>query len=183
MSRRIARPYAKALFQVMQRQGLDVLREVESQLAVVAEAFAHDERVLRVFEVPSVAPSAKRSLLQTLGSALALRPEVQRTLAALAQHLRLRMLADVVTAFRELVDRREGKVRGLVEVPVALTAEQLGTLERALGDVVRSRVELEARERPELLAGFVVRIGSLVFDGSLRARVARFAHGGHRRET
>jgi len=178
MSRRIARPYAVALFQVMERQGLVALREVENQLAAVADAFTRDSRLLRVFEVPSVAPSAKRSLLQTLGTTLTLRPEVQRTLAALAQHIRLRVLADVVTTFRELVDRREGKVRGVVEVPVALTTEQMESLERALGEVVGDRVELAVRERPELLAGFVVRIGSRVFDGSLRARLARFARGG-----
>jgi F0F1-type ATP synthase delta subunit len=36
------------------------------------------------------------------------------------------------------------------------------------------QVQLESSVRPELLAGFIVRLGSLVFDGSLRTRLARF---------
>jgi F0F1-type ATP synthase delta subunit len=37
------------------------------------------------------------------------------------------------------------------------------------------RIELDAKVREELLAGFIVRVGSRVFDGSLLAQVRRFA--------
>jgi F-type H+-transporting ATPase subunit delta len=175
MSRRIARPYAAALYSVMTKKDPAGLRAVEDELAAVAELFRRDGALLRVFEVPSVPPAKKAALLKEIGSVLQLRTETRRLLAALEQHVRLRFLAEVVAAFRELVDRREGLVRGTVVVPVAPTVEQMDELAVALSAAMKARVELESEVSPELLAGFVVRLGSRVFDGSLKTQLKRFA--------
>ncbi|MBZ5587443.1 MAG: ATP synthase F1 subunit delta [Acidobacteriia bacterium] len=177
MSRRVARPYAVALLEVTARESVPALRQIEGQLATVVELFRAEPELVRVFEVPSVAPAAKRRLVDTVAESLALRPEVHRLLIALSHHVRLRFLGEVVEVFRELVDRREGIVRGLVEVPVQPTPQQVEALARALTSLLGARVELGAKVRPDLLAGFVVRVGSRVFDGSLLAQVRRFASG------
>jgi F-type H+-transporting ATPase subunit delta len=181
VSRRIARPYAAALFQVMEKQGTETLREVESQLAAIAELFEREAKLLRAFETPAVSPAKKQRLLAELGEAVGLRRESQRMLAALAQHYRLRFLPDVVAAFRELVDRREGIVRGRADFPTPPSEVQLAGLAEALQDLLGERVDLRAEVKPELLAGFVVRVGSRVYDGSLRSQLARFARMGRGR--
>lgn len=175
MSRRVARPYAAALFKVLEKQGVGVLRQVEKELAVVAEVLARNPEITRAFEVPTVPWQKKYELLKTLGSRAKLRPEAQRMLAALALHYRLRSLSDVVAAFRSLVDRREGLVRGTVVLPVPPRAGQIEALANALQEAMGARVELEASVKPEMLAGFMVRLGSRVFDGSLRSQLHRFA--------
>ena len=175
MSRRVARPYAVALFEVTQREGVPALREIEGHLASVSDLFRHAPELLRVFEVPSVAPAAKRELVTTIAQTLSLRPEAHRMLMALEHHVRMRYLDEVVAYFRELVDRKEGIVRGRVEVPSMPEGEQVAALERALAEALGVRIELDAKVREELLAGFIVRVGSRVFDGSLLAQVRRFA--------
>ena len=175
MSRRVARPYAVALLEVTAKESVPSLREIEAQLAMVAELFRTEPKLVRVFEVPSVPPATKRQLVDTIAESLTLRPVAHRLLVALEHHVRLRFLGEVVEVFRGLVDRREGIVRGRVEVPVPPTQQQVLALANALAQMLGSRVELEAKVRPELLAGFVVRVGSRVFDGSLLAQVRRFA--------
>jgi F-type H+-transporting ATPase subunit delta len=175
VSRRVARPYATALFQVTQKEGVAALREIEKQLAGVAEIFRLVPQLVRVFEVPSVSPAAKLELVDTIAKTLVLRREAQRMLVALEHHVRLRYLDEVVAFFRELVDRKEGVVRGRVELPVPASQEQVVALGKALAELLGTRVELEFKLREELLAGFVVRVGSRVFDGSLLAQVRRFA--------
>ncbi len=177
MSRRIARPYAVALYEVTQREGVPALRQIREQLAAVAELFRAEPNLLRVFEVPSVSPGAKAELIRTIARTLKLRPEAQRMLAALEHHLRLRYLDEVVALFRELVDRKEGIVRGHVELPVPAGEKEVAALAAALASALGSRVALDVKVRQELLAGFVVRVGSRVFDGSLLAQVRRFASG------
>ena len=175
MSRRIARPYAVALFGVTQKEGIPALRRIEGQLASVAELLRHAPDLLRVFEVPSVPPATKRELVGAIGQVLSLRPEAQRMLMALEHHVRLRYLDEVVAFFRSLVDRKEGIVRGRVELPSGPGEKQVAALERALAEALGTRVDLDFKVRDELLAGFVVRLGSRVFDGSLLAQVRRFA--------
>ncbi len=175
MSRRVARPYAVALFEITRREGVPALRDIETQLASVAEVFRGAPELLRVFEVPSVSPGAKRALLDTIAKSLALRPESHRVLAALERHARLRYLDEVVGFFGELVDRKEGIVRGHVELPAAPRPAQVAAVARALSEALGARVELDVKVREELLAGFAVRVGSRVFDGSLLAQARRFA--------
>ncbi len=177
----MARPYAVALFEVTRREGVPALRELEGQLASVAQVFRRIPELLRVFEVPSVPPATKHALVDTIARTLQLRPAAHRMLVALQLHARLRYLEEIVGLFRNLVDRKEGVVRGRVEVPVAAREEQVSALERALAETVGARVELEVKVRQELLAGFVVRLGSQVFDGSLLAQVRRFAAAAARR--
>jgi F-type H+-transporting ATPase subunit delta len=110
-----------------------------------------------------------------MARALQLRVEARRLLAALAQHYRLRFLPQVVSAFRDLVDGVEGKVRGQVTLPAPPDPEQVATLARALQAMLGVRVELEAAVDPDMLAGFVVRLGSRVYDGSLRTQLEKFA--------
>jgi F-type H+-transporting ATPase subunit delta len=181
VSRRVARPYAAALFQVLEKEGVAVLRQVEGELATVAGMFARAQDLLKVFEVPTVPVARKRELLQELGERLELRVHTRRLLAALMQHYRLRFLPDVVEAYRELVDKKEGMVRGRVTVPAPPREAQLDALAEALQGIMESRVELESEVKPEMLAGFVVRLGSRVYDGSLRTQLERFAHTAARR--
>jgi F-type H+-transporting ATPase subunit delta len=173
----VARPYAVALFEVTQKEGVPALREIEGQLASVSELFRRAPELVRVFEVPSVAPAAKRELVTTIARTLSLRPEAHRMLMALEHHVRMRYLDEVVAFFRELVDRKEGIVRGRVEVPSGPDGKQVAALERALAAALGVRIELDAKVREELLGGFIVRVGSRVFDGSLLGQVRRFASG------
>ncbi len=174
MSRRIARPYAAALLHVLEREGVEALRQAEAGLQTVAGVLEQTPGLLRVFEVPSVSPADKRSLIDTISKALGLRPEVARLLVVMTEHLRLRSVPEVVETFRGLVDRKVGLLRGRLIVPVAPRPEQVEKLSASLSKELGSRVELATELRPELLAGFVVRVGSLVFDGSLDAQLKRF---------
>jgi len=175
LSRRIARPYAAALFGVLEKEGTAVLRQAESQLASVSEVLRADPAFLRAFEVPSVAPASKRALIAAVAKAAELRPETARLLVVMTEHVRLQFLPEVVEVLRALVDRREGLQRGLVEVPAALDASQVATLNAAMTQMLGRRVELAAEVRPSLLAGFVVRVGSRIWDGSIETQLRRFA--------
>lgn len=174
MRGRIARPYAAALFEVVAKRDLAALRQAENELATVAELFRTQPDLLRAFEVPSIAPDVKRALLAELARALGLSREVHRLLVALEQHFRLASLAEVAAAFRQLVDRKAGVVRARVELPTPLDATQRAALEHALSAAFQATVELESVVKPDLLAGFVIRVGSRVFDGSLRRQLQRF---------
>jgi F-type H+-transporting ATPase subunit delta len=175
VSRRVARPYAAALFQVLQREPVAVLRTAEAQLEAVADLFRREPTLLRAFEVPTVAPARKKELLDEIGGLLDLTPKARRLLAALAQHYRLRFLPEVVALFRAAIDEREGMVRGSITLPAAPRPGQIDALAAVLRQSLATEVVLESEVEPKLLAGFVVRLGSRVYDGSLRTQLERFA--------
>lgn len=174
MSRQLARPYAQALFSVVKPEGAEALKVTSEAVARAAAAFASVPDLVRAFEVPTLSRKQKSELLKAVSRELGLPLKVERLLVAMQSHYRLRYLPLVAEEFGLLCDRFFGVVRGRVLVPVPVRPEQLTALERALDRVVGTRVVLAQQEKPELLAGFVVRLGSLVFDGSLKRQLQLF---------
>lgn len=177
MSRRIARPYAAALFAVLEKEGVPALRRAEAELGAVAEVFRREPALLKAFEVPSVPLARKKELTATVTRGLGLRRETARLVLLMTEHLRLRLLPEAVAVLGEMTDRKEGLQRGTVQVPAPLEPAQVAALAAAMSGLVGARVELAAEVEPKLLAGFIVRVGSRVWDGSLDAQLRRFVAG------
>ena len=78
-------------------------------------------------------------------------------------------------AYRDLVDRALNRTRARVEVPRPLTPAQRKELLTVLEEQVGGTVVAKFEERPELLAGFRVQVGSKVFDGSLVGQLEQLA--------
>ncbi|MGQ9751141.1 MAG: ATP synthase F1 subunit delta [Thermoanaerobaculaceae bacterium] len=184
MSRKVARPYAQALFAVVKPQGEEALKRAGAALVEVASLFSALPELLRAFELPSLAQRRKVTLLRDLSKRLGLPVEVERLLLVMQAHYRLRVLASVVEEFQRNCDQFFGVTRGKVATPTSLSKEKLKALAGVLRGVVGGEVVLEQEVKEELLAGFVIRLGSLVFDGSLKRHLERFAgsplpEGGH----
>jgi F-type H+-transporting ATPase subunit delta len=66
-----------------------------------------------------------------------------------------------------------GRVKAEVTTATALDGEQQERLRQRLEQVAGKRVYLEVQQDPKILGGLVARIGSLVYDGSLKTQLAR----------
>lgn len=175
MSRRVARPYAQALVAVVKPRGTEALEEARQALQRATSAFAALPDLLRAFELPGLPSRKKAQLLREVTKTLALPAEVGRLLVALQSHYRLRLLPTVAEEFAIACDRMAGVMRGKVQVPAPLAPEKLSALGRVLASLVGCQVRLQQETKPELVGGFVVRLGSLLFDGSLKRQLERFA--------
>ena len=91
------------------------------------------------------------------------------------QHYRMEHMRDIAIAYRELVDRAAGRTRASIEVAGELSEEERRRIVGALARVVGVDVVASFENRPELLAGFRVQVGSKVFDGSLVGQVDRLS--------
>ena len=92
----------------------------------------------------------------------------------IVERRRLNILNDLIDNYQKMLDERNGIVRALVTSAAPLSeAEQRDIalrLEKSLGQ----RVVMDVREDPTLIGGLVVRIGSTVYDGSLRQHLEGF---------
>jgi len=78
-----------------------------------------------------------------------------------------------VRMYQDLVDERLGRVRAEVTAAVPLDEGVGSRLARRLAAVAGKQVVLETTVDPGLLGGMVARIQGTVYDGSLRAQLAR----------
>jgi F-type H+-transporting ATPase subunit delta len=175
MGRFRALPYAKALLMVIQRDGPQRLEEVAVELEAVAAALVAVPEFERVLVAPTVAAEKKTAILDTVLDALEMGQPTRRFLQVVQQHYRMQHLPDIAVAFRELVDRTLGRTRAKVETATGLAEVERGLLVEVVSAIEDAEVVAEFSEKPELLGGFRLQVGSRVFDGSLAGELKRLS--------
>jgi F-type H+-transporting ATPase subunit delta len=163
--------YARALFDVASAEAdIDqVARDLEAVQATIGE---HDE-LRQVLVSPSVPEAARRNVAVAVADRLAASAPVQKLLAMLAERRRLDLLPDLIAAYRERLQAHRQVVEASVTTAAPLSADAEAALGAALSDATGRRVDLRITVDPTLLGGLVARVGSTVYDGSVRTQLRR----------
>ncbi len=175
MGRFRAQPYAKALYEVLSDRPDRDLENAVDELAGVARAFEAVPDLQRVLVVPTVPPETKTAILDAVLDELGVSDLIRRFVHVVQQHYRTAHLGDIAVAFREVVDRAQGRARARVESATELSDAEKAELVRAMERLSGSSVIAEFAQKPELLGGFRIRVGSKIFDGSLDAQLDRLS--------
>jgi F-type H+-transporting ATPase subunit delta len=162
----LARRYAVALADVVTSRG--EAREVREELSGWEEMLRTNPQLLEVLRHPTIPQDQKRRMLDALIARGRVRPTTANFLQVLLQNHRLADLGEVYRQFTQELDRRAGVVEARVTTarPVPATAQE--ALRARLGQLTGSSVRLQFAVDEELIGGVVTRIGSTVYDGSVR---------------
>ena len=166
-----ARPYARAALAVA--GSAEAAAAMRDELAAFAATLRESRELSAAFASPAVPLDAKRRVLDDVAGRMGLGTLTGRLLHALATRHRLGRIDEVVAALTERLNQRLG-----VAVAEVTTADELGEedrreLQRVLEQRTGKRLEMRVAVEPSLLAGFVARVGSQRFDGSLRGQLER----------
>lgn len=162
----VARRYATALADVVLEQGNG--REVQQELSTWATMLDENPSLLEVFRNPTVAYEQKRKVLTSLIARTKVRPTTANFLQVLLQNQRLAELGEVNKRFTLVLDERSGVVSAEATTarPVPETVQE--ALRSKLVQVTGKKVRLAFKTDEDLIGGLVTRIGSTIYDGSVR---------------
>jgi F-type H+-transporting ATPase subunit delta len=165
----IARRYARAIFSLAVENG-SVEAWNESLLALKKAVEASPE-LQDVLENPAYLREQRRAVVERLAASLQLAPEPTQLLFLLGDRNRLSSLRAVVAAYGELADEALGRVRARVTSAVPLDDASTAAVAQRLSASTGKKVLVERVVDPAILGGVVAQVGSLVYDGSLRAQL------------
>jgi F-type H+-transporting ATPase subunit delta len=164
--------YARAFADVVLDTKLDSA-DVERQLTDFAATFAASKDLREVLLNPSI-PTAKRvSILDAVNSRIGCGPKVRNFLAVLISHERLAALSEMIEEFRLEMNRRLSISDAEVVTARPLQDQERAKLEREVAQLAGTRVNATFRQDKSLIGGAMVRIGSTIYDGSVRGRLER----------
>ncbi len=162
-----ARRYAQAIFAIALEQG-EPDRWLDD-LALLADAMANSE-FANFLDAPQFTLGQKTSLIEeTLGdsvSRLAL-----NLISLLASNNIARLLPGITEAYQQMLDEYHGVERAEIVSAVPLSDEQRERIEAMLQNIVGKEIAATSRVEPQVLGGFVARVGDKVIDGSTRTRL------------
>jgi F-type H+-transporting ATPase subunit delta len=165
----IARRYVRALFGLAVEQ--DRVEAWSDALVALQAAVDGSPDLKDVLSNPVYSRDQRREIVRGIARSLALDAEPSNLLFLLGDRNRLAALGDIVRTFRQLADGKLGRIRAQVTSAVPLDPAAEKALAEKLSKATQRQVIVERAVDPELLGGVVARVGSLVFDGSIKSQL------------
>ena len=162
----VARRYATALADVVMASG--EAQDVQKELTAWSEMMQSNEQLLEVFRNPTIPYDQKRKVLSTLIARTRVRPTTANFLQVLLQNQRLAELGEVNKRFAQILDERSGMVSAQVTTARPVPQSSQEALRAKLAAMTGKNVRLSFTTDEELIGGIVTRIGSTIYDGSVR---------------
>lgn len=165
----IARRYASALADVVEKAGEADL--VKGELRSWEEMIWSNLDLYTAFANPSIAHTRKEKVLESLLSRATPSKTTSNFLRVLLRNSRLTDLPDINEKFVSVMEERRGIVNASVRSAHELSDGEKKDLKAGLEKITGKTVNLEYEIDHDLIGGVVTRIGSIVYDGSVRTQL------------
>jgi len=166
--------YARALVDVVTEPGSSINPDTATeQLRQLAAMIATSDDLRNALLSPAVAPSRKRAVVAKLTEPLQIHAKIRNFLYVVIDHRRVHEIPSIVEAFEFFIDEHLGFVRADVSSATPLTAAQQASLETQLTRMAGKQAKVKFQTDPALVAGVVARVGSKVYDGSVKGQLER----------
>ena len=161
--------YAQALFDLATDE--KSVAAVEADLKSLKKMRTESKDFRTLLASPAFSAGDKAKALSALAAKGKFHGTTKKFLGLLAANGRVAILPEVIAGFEALSAKRRGVVSAHVTTAISLTAAQAKGVSAALRTALGQDPEIETRVDPSILGGIKVRVGSRLFDASLRSKL------------
>ena len=166
-----ANRYAKSLLDVLYPDTAEAgLQQLQSFSGLLKE----EPAARRLLQDPTLSTERRRRLLTEIAGALGFDRRIANFIDILIDRNRLQLLVEIIVAYQMLLDERLGVVRAQVTSARPLDRLQQRELAAKLEQVTGKQVRMEVAIDPSLIGGVIAKVGSTIYDGSVRNQLSAF---------
>ena len=165
--------YARALADLIAKAKLDAPAAV-AQLRSFADAFQASAQLREVWETPAIPAEQKLKVLDALAAKVgATARPLRNFIAVLIDQDRIALLPEIAKQVELELNARGGRIDAEIVSSRELTPEQQAALLAEIGRVTGKTVLPRYSTDKSLIGGVTVRVGSTIYDGSVRGQLQR----------
>jgi F-type H+-transporting ATPase subunit delta len=164
--------YASAFADVVTAAKLDTA-EIDRKFADFLATWNSSTELRTFFENPAIAANDKIAVLDKLNVQLGMQKELRNLIAVLISHNRIAQVAEVAQAYRSLLQEQMGIHPAEIVTARKLDEKEQESLAAEVAKLAGGKIKASFKQDAAILGGTVVRIGSTVYDGSVRGRLDR----------
>src|SRR5689334_13991617 len=169
----VAARYANALADVVTGSGSTLNpQQALAELRAFEDVLRGSAELGNALVTPAVPGNRKRAVVGRIADTMKLSRITRNFLFVLIDHRRIASLTDIVRNFEEVIDARLGYAQAEVSSAAALNEVEQRALTAQLERLTGKRIKMRFSLDPSLIGGAVARIGSTVYDGSVRGQLA-----------
>jgi len=168
----VASTYARAFADVVLSAHLDANRAIGG-LRRISGLLAESVDLRRVWENPAVPAEQKHKLLDAIVHQDGIERHVRNLVAVLIDHRRMHFLEQITRQLEKELDARMGFAEAQITSARELGDDEKRALEAQIGKVTGKKVRARFALDAALLGGAVVRVGSTIYDGSVKGQLEK----------
>jgi F-type H+-transporting ATPase subunit delta len=164
--------YATAFAEVVTDVKLDTAA-IDRQLTDFLATWDGSTELRTFFANPAVPARQKVEILDKLNAKLGMQKELRNLIAVLIDNDRIGHVAEVAAAYRRILQEWMGIRPAEIVTARELTKDERDSLVAEVAKLAGGKIDASFKLDQSILGGTVVRIGSTVYDGSVRGRLER----------
>jgi F-type H+-transporting ATPase subunit delta len=168
----VASTYARAFADVVLSAHLDADRSI-AELRAIASLLGESSDLRRVWENPAIPADQKRRVLDVIAERDGLTKQIRNLVAALIDHRRVHFLEPIIAQLEKELDARMGFAEAQITSARELGDTEKREFEAQVGKLTGKKVRARYGQDASLLGGAVVRLGSTIYDGSVKGQLER----------
>jgi F-type H+-transporting ATPase subunit delta len=168
----VASTYARAFADVVLSAHLDANRAVGG-LREIARLLNENAILKRVWENPAVPAEQKRKVLDAIVQREGIDKPVRNLVAVLIDHRRVPFLPRIIEQLEKELDARLGFAEAQISSVRELADAEKRALEAQVAKTTGKKVRAQYALDSSLLGGAVVRVGSTIYDGSVKGQLEK----------
>ena len=164
--------YARALVEVVVAPGSsNKPDDVVNQLRAMEQLLSESPDLRAALMTPAVPTSRKRAVVGKFADTLGFSQVVRNFLFVILDHQRIAQLSEMREAFERLIDEQLGFARADIASAEPLNDAENAAVRAELSRLTGKQIRPQFAVDPTLLGGVVARVGSTVYDGSIRGQI------------
>ena len=168
----VASTYSRAFAEVVLGAHLDADASI-AELRSIASLLSESSELRRVWENPAIPAEQKRRVLDVIVERDGISKQVRNLVAVLIDHRRVHFLEPIIGQLEKELDARLGFAEAEITSARQLDDAEKREFEAQVGKLTGKKVRARYGQDASLLGGAVVRLGSTIYDGSVKGQLER----------
>jgi F-type H+-transporting ATPase subunit delta len=168
----VASTYSRAFADVVLSAHLDADASI-AELRSIASLLSESSELRRVWENPAIPAEQKRRVLDVIVERDGISKQVRNLVAVLIDHRRVHFLEPIIGQLEKELDARLGFAEAEITSARQLDDAEKREFEAQVGKLTGKKVRARYGQDASLLGGAVVRLGSTIYDGSVKGQLER----------
>ena len=168
MSLIVARRYARALYEDADNK--DAVKHVDEDIEMIQESMAESPELRRFFEDPMIPVNKKERVIENLFTKR-VHDITLSFLTLITKKRRENLFPQMASAYSSLRNEQLGIVEATVRVALPLDKGDAKKIKSGIESMTGREVRLQTEVDPSILGGIIIRVGDMVYDGSVQHKL------------
>jgi len=167
----IAKKYAKVLLEIgLQDGNYEALRQ---DLDKMGDLLRESKELRVALRSPAFPKPNRKAIGRKIAERLGLATTTIKFIELLIQRKRIDLFSEITKAYADRCDEVAGRSRATLVIPMDLSPGLVQEIKSQLESSTGKEVILSLEKDPSLIGGFWAKIGNVVYDGSIKAQLAK----------